>query len=48
MSLQELGKELQEEWGAFEGTLEEADEFVAVQTPIKAQGLQENIEVLCV
>ena len=35
-------------WGVFEGVLREAEQFVTTQTPMKAQGLQQSIEVLTV
>ena len=43
--MQELGRELREVWNSFELKLAEGDGFVAKQTPIKAQGLQESIKV---
>lgn len=43
--LKELGRQLHEVWQAFEQKLAEADVFVAKQTPLKAQGLQESIMV---
>ena len=45
MFSQALGQELRLLWGDFEGCLLEAGEFVATQTPMKAQGLQESIVV---
>lgn len=41
----ELGKELTVLWQAFGQKLAEAEAFVTKQTPIKAQGLQESIQV---
>ena len=32
-------------WGVFEGVVREAEQFVTTQTPMKAQGLQQSIEV---
>ena len=32
-------------WHTFEGVLREAEQFVTTQTPMKAQGLQQSIEV---
>ena len=32
-------------WSTFEGVLSEAEQFVKTQTPMKAQGLQQSIEV---
>ena len=43
--MKELGKELKTLWSSFEQKLAEADAFVAKQTPLKAQGLQESIKV---
>ncbi len=37
---------LQLAWHAFRGKLKEAEVFVTAQTPMKAQGLQESIEVI--
>ena len=45
MFSQALGQELRLLWGDFEGCLLDAGEFVATQTPMKAQGLQESIVV---
>ena len=45
MFSQALGQELHLLWGDFEGCLLDAGEFVATQTPMKAQGLQESIVV---
>lgn len=36
---------LQVAWHQFKDKLNEAEVFVTAQTPIKAQGLQESIEV---
>ena len=44
-SLKESGKLLLEVWKRFELILLDADEFVAKQTPIKAQGLHDSIKV---
>ena len=44
-SLQALGEELKRVWQTFEGVLSEAGQFVTIQTPMKAQGLQQSIEV---
>ena len=43
--VQALGHQLQEIWREFEQRLSEAREFVDTQTPVKAQGLQESIQV---
>lgn len=43
--IQALSMRLQEAWHAFKVKLNEAEVFVTAQTPIKAQGLQESIEV---
>lgn len=45
MFSQALGQELRLLWGDFEDCLLDAGEFVATQTPMKAQGLQESIVV---
>ena len=41
----ELVEEVVRVWEECAGVLREAEEFVASQTPMKAQGLQENIKV---
>ena len=43
--IQALSEELRMVWGVFEGVLREAEQFVTTQTPMKAQGLQQSIEV---
>ena len=43
--LKELGKELQIAWQDFQVAIEDGNMFVAKQRSIKAQGLQENIQV---
>lgn len=43
--MQDLSEELRTVWHMFEGVLSEAKQFVTTQTPMKAQGLQQSIEV---
>ena len=38
-------QELKVVWESFEGRLKEASQFVAIQIPLKAAGLQESISV---
>ena len=43
--MQDLSEELRTVWHMFGGVLSEAKQFVTTQTPMKAQGLQQSIEV---
>ena len=44
----ETMQKLQTVWREFEASLADGEQFVETQTPIKAQGLQENISVCSV
>ena len=44
---EEYSKQLLGFWQSFLVTFQQAKEFVSCQTPLKAQGLEENIRVSC-